>query len=216
MSMLMRFAVPALAAPAILLSACTGTPNRGVESVHQPVVSRSDYALDLATSGDALASGENVRLAGWLQSLRLGFGDRVSVDDPAGSAIQARAEIAAETARYGLLLADQAPTTVGAVVPGTVRVVVTRMAAAVPGCPDYSRMYEPNFNAHTSSNYGCAVNSNLAAMVAAPGDLVLGQAGDATSDPDRATKAIGQYRRSQPTGNGALPAQTTGGAGGGN
>ena len=72
--------------PALLLGGCMGTENRGLESVHQPVVSRSDYALDLGVSGGALASGEQQRLAGWVTTMRLGYGDRVAIDDPAGEA----------------------------------------------------------------------------------------------------------------------------------
>ena len=40
-----------LAAPALLLGGCMGTQNPGITSVHQPVVSRQDYALDVATAG---------------------------------------------------------------------------------------------------------------------------------------------------------------------
>ena len=69
-------------APALLLGACGGTVNRGLESVHQPVVSRSDYTLDVATSGNRLAPGEAQRLAGWMASMRLGYGARVAIDDP--------------------------------------------------------------------------------------------------------------------------------------
>ena len=47
---------------ALLLGGCMGTQNRGLESVHQPVVSRADYALDLGTAGDGLAPGEARRL----------------------------------------------------------------------------------------------------------------------------------------------------------
>jgi pilus assembly protein CpaD len=56
--------------PALLLGGCMGTENRGLESVHQPVVSRSDYAIDLGVSGGALAAGEQQRLAGWMNATR--------------------------------------------------------------------------------------------------------------------------------------------------
>jgi pilus assembly protein CpaD len=141
---------PLLLVPALLLSAC-GTYNGGVESVYQPVVQRNDYVLDLATSGYALAPGESQRLAGWMQSLRLSYGDHVSIDDGADGGT-ARAEIAGLTGAYGILLSDKAPTTVGQIAPGTVRVVVTRMTASVPKCPDFSRNYQPDFSASTSSN----------------------------------------------------------------
>ena len=37
---------------ALMLAACAGgTKNRGLESVHQPVVQRTDYVIDVATAG---------------------------------------------------------------------------------------------------------------------------------------------------------------------
>lgn len=202
---------PLLLAPALLLSAC-GTYNGGVDSVYQPVVARNDYVLDLATAGYALAPGEPQRLAGWMQSLRLGYGDRVSVDD-GGDGSTARAQVAAEAGRYGVLLSDKAPTTVGQIAPGTVRVIVTRMTASVPGCPDYSRVYQPDFSSSTSSNYGCATNGNLAAMVADPADLVRGAPGSPTSDATTGTKAVKALREAVPSGAGGstLKSESAGG-----
>jgi pilus assembly protein CpaD len=197
-----------LLAPALLIGGCSGTKNRSLESVHQPVVSRTDYVFDAATAGYGLADGEPRRIAGWLSSLRVGYGDRIYVDDPAGGS--ARDQVAAEAARYGLLISDPAPVTPGEITPGTVRVIVTRMKASVPGCPDYSHM-QPDFEASTSSNFGCASNSNLAAMVARPEDLVRGQPGAETSDPVSGTKAIDVYRKAPPTGAGGLKAATPGG-----
>lgn len=202
-----------LIAPALLVCACGGTVNKGVESVHQPVVQRNNYALDLATAGYALAPGEGKRLAVWLGTLRLSFGDRVTIDDPAASS-EAAAEIATEVARHGLLLGEQPPVTAGQITPGTLRVVVTRMTASVPGCPDHSRMNGPT--AQTSSNYGCAINTNLAAMVANPEDLVLGQPGDDLSDPSVGTKAIDQFRKAPPTGAQGLPSDNRVQGGGSN
>src|SRR3546814_3798029 len=63
----------ALALPALLVAGCGGTVNRGLESVHQPVVSRADYAFDLSTANGHLAPGEAQRLDGWLASLNVGY-----------------------------------------------------------------------------------------------------------------------------------------------
>lgn len=208
-----RLHLAAILLPATLLASCGGTLNRGVESVHQPVVSRTDYVFDVQSTGQGLATGENARLAGWLASLEAGYGDRLSVDDQPAFDPAARAAVAAEASRYGLLLADTAPVTVGALTPGTVRVVLSRMVAAVPGCPDYSRMYEPNYGAHTGSNFGCGINSNLAAMVARPEDLVRGRRGADVTDTATATKPIQALRDRQPPADAALPAVATGGTG---
>ncbi|MDB5706439.1 MAG: pilus assembly protein CpaD [Sphingomonas bacterium] len=190
--------------PALLLGACSGTKNRGLESVHQPVVSRTDYVFDVNTSGNTLAPGEDRRLAGWMASLRLGYGDRVAIDDPNPYGGGVRDDIAGQIARYGLLLSDDTPVTGAAVAPGTVRIVVSRMKATVPGCPDFSRTHQPEFESNTSSNQGCAINSNLAAMIANPADLVRGQPGADTNDTVASSRAIEAYRKATPTGAGGL------------
>jgi pilus assembly protein CpaD len=193
-----------------LLAGCAGS-NTGVESVHQPVVSRADYVLDVAARGGALAPGETRRLAGWLDTLKIGYGDRVSIDDPAGGATL-RTQVAGVLGEHGLLLADEAPATPYPVAPGTARIVVSRMAAAVPGCSDWSRMAGSYVDASAGSNYGCAVNTNLAAMVASPSDLVQG-AGGRGNDPATSYKAIDTYRKAAPSGAGGAitKSETTGG-----
>ena len=52
------------------------------------------------------------------------------------------------------------------------------------------------------SNFGCAVNGNLAAMVANPQDLVHGREGSGVGDNRTAVKAIDTYRKAAPTGAG--------------
>ncbi|TKD53067.1 CpaD family pilus assembly protein [Sphingomonas baiyangensis] len=189
-----RIPLAAVLLPATLLAGCGGTLNRSVESVHQPVVTRTDYVFDVQASGGGLDASERQRLAGWLASIGTGYGDRLYVDDAGSYDGATRAAIAAEASRYGLLLADGAPVTAGPITPGTVRVILSRSAATVPGCPDYSRMYEPNFGAHTSSNFGCGINSNLAAMVAQPEDLVRGRSGGDVTDAQTASKPIQALR----------------------
>jgi len=190
--------------PALLLGGCMGTTNRGLESVHQPVVARNDYALDLATGQNGLAIGEDRRLAGWMDAMHLGFGDRVAIDEAAYATGHARDEIAAVVASYGLLLSEERPVTAAPVAPGTLRVVVSRTRATVPGCPDWSRNSSNEFDANTSSNYGCAINTNLAAMIARPTDLVGGSDAPALADTMVNSKAIDAYRKKPATGAGAL------------
>jgi len=199
---------------ALLLGGCMGTQNSGLESVHQPVVSRADYALDLGTSRGGLAQGEAQRLAGWMATMRIGYGDRVAIDDPAGETPMVRAEVADVVARYGLLLSPDTPVTQAPVSPGAIRVVVTRMRADVPHCPDWSRDASNDLTSHTSSNYGCAMNRNLAAMVARPEDLVRGSAVSEGYDPASSFKAIDSYRKAPPTGagtGGGVRSESTGG-----
>jgi pilus assembly protein CpaD len=61
------------------------------------------------------------------------------------------------------------------------------------------------------SNYGCATNTNLAAMIADPEDLVRGKTGDSQVDAALSGKAIKAYREAPTTGTKGLKVETTGG-----
>lgn len=161
----------------LCLASCGTLPtNTSMYSVHQPVVERTNYAIDLASDGSGIASADQVRLNEWFDALGLGYGDRISIDDGNGYASSdAARDVAVAAAKRGMLMADTAPTTPGAIAPGNIRVVVTRSQASVPSCPDWSTTHENNYNAGNHSNHGCATNTNLAAMVADPEDLVRGR-----------------------------------------
>ena len=90
--------------------------------------------------------------------------------------------------------------TPGEVGPGTVRVVVSRRRAEVPYCPNWSVPSAPNFNNRNMSNFGCGVNSNIAAMVANPEDLIHGREASGAGDVNTAAKAVIFYRSTPPTG----------------
>lgn len=187
----------------------TAANNPSLNSVHQPVVQRTDFVLDLRTDGNGLPASEQDRLAGWLEGIRVGYGDRITVDEPGAYPLPAaRQDVARVVGRYGLLLSDAAPVLNGAVPPGAVRVIASRATASVPGCPQWSDPGILGTN-NTSSNYGCATNSNIAAMIANPEDLVLGQDGSGNGSASTATRAIRSYRERQPTGREGLPATST-------
>ncbi len=215
MSRIKTFA--ALAALGLGAGACsTAGPNQltagnnpSLYSVHQPVVQRTDFVLDLATDRDGVPTAELERLNAWFVSIGLGYGDTISVDDGEGAS-GARGDVARVAADYGLLLADGAPVTAGRVPPGSIRVVASRSTASVPGCPDWTA----NTNGitppqATSSNFGCATNSNLAAMIANPDDLIHGRDGSGSGSATTAGRAIRTYREGVPTGRNGLPQTTT-------
>lgn len=199
--------IAALAAPAVTLGGC-GTLNRGVDTVYQPVVSRNDYAFDVQVTQRGLAPGEAGRVAGWLASLRLRYGDHVAVDDPNPYGAAATTQVAAIAGQYGMTLDARAPITTAPLAAGMARVVVTRTSASVPGCPDFSRTGTSEFEGSTTSNYGCASQANMAAMVADPMDLVRGQPGTAEFDTRSSGRAIDAYRKAVPTGGGGVTIKT--------
>lgn len=194
---------------ASVLAGC-GPVNRGLESVNQPVVSRTDYVFDVAAPGyGGISSEEATRLDAWFSSIGVGYGDTIYVDDPEGRGdTSRRAGVAAITNRYGLLLAPGAPVTQGAVPPGALRVVVSRTDASVPNCPNWDLPSQPNFANSTTSNYGCAINGNLAAMIANPDDLVHGRAAGSL-DGNTAAKALTSYRAAKPTGEQGLKIESS-------
>lgn len=202
-----RITTSALLLATLALAGCGGPVNRGLESVNQPVVSRTDYVFDVAADRLGPTSPEAERLAAWFDALALGYGDKVSIDDPSHFDQTTRDIVAAILARRGLLLSDAAPVTAGAIAPGSARIVVSRSNAAVPDCPNWDRPSQPEFASSGMSNYGCATNSNLAAMVANPEDLVRGQAANG-SDARTVAKAIKQYRDTAPTGSQGLKAES--------
>jgi pilus assembly protein CpaD len=200
----------ALLAFAAALSGCQHTkadlPDRGVAPVNVPVVVHSDYVFDAAAPGGSVPASEQARLDGWFSGLGLGYGDTIYIDGPSP---EARADVAQVAGKYGLLVSEGAPVTQGAVAPGSVRVVVRRSRAQVPGCPNWSRPAQPNHNNRSMSNYGCGVNSALAAMVANPEDLVHGREGDPYIDAAAAGRGIGVYYTTPPTGKAGLKSVDT-------
>lgn len=167
-------------------------PQRGVSSINEPVVERRDFSFDVATGDGYLSPAEAARLDGWLQGLGAGYGDTVYVGGP--NAALVRPQIAGVAGRYGLLLAAGAPAVGGPLAPGMTRVVISRVTAGVPHCPNWDEKAVANANNHMLSNFGCAANSNLVAMVANPEDLVHGREGSGLSDAATASKAINLYR----------------------
>ena len=199
-----KFALVVAAAAA--LAGCQHTPydlpDRGLEAVNVAQISRADYVFD-ASAPAGLAPGEAARLDAWFRNLGLSYGDAIYVDG--GSYPDAaRNDVAQVAGTYGLMVTPGAPVTVGAVQPGTVRIVVSRLRAEVPNCPNWSRPAQPNDENRMHSNFGCGVNTNMAAMIANPQDLVHGRDGGAVTDPTTANRGVGLYRSTAPTGSKGL------------
>lgn len=178
----------------LALSACGGMPdNRSLYSIRQPVVERTSVALDVTTTPDGLPVSEERRVADWFEAMDLRFGDKVSVDDPLDRP-EARAAVAKLAGRYGLLLSDSPSVTAGSLAPGQARVTIQRSRASVPGCPDWSATSDATLGNGISPNYGCAYNSNLAAMVANPEDLIKGQKGSPDTYINTSDASIKAYK----------------------
>ncbi len=203
----------ALALMALPVAAVAGGTNRSVDSVHQPVVSHAAYTFDVQAGADgALAASEARRLDDWFVSIGLGYGDQVAIATGSGYYGPAvREGIADVVARHGLLVGEDSSAVAGAAPEGSVRLIVRRAMAYVPGCPDWRMKAESNMDLATSSNFGCGVNGNWAAMVANPEDLVRGQGTDSNLRTATSNRAISTYREKAPTGSGDLKQMSAGG-----
>lgn len=200
-----------VAISAVGLSGCTTGKmpvNRSLESAHQPVVQRTNYTFDVVSGPGGLAPTEARRLSGWFEAMDLRYGDRISIDDPVASSAT-RAAIEGVAGRFGLLVGEGAPATPGYVNAGSVRVVVSRSTATVPGCPDWDTKTDRNYNNATASGFGCAINGNLAAMIANPEHLVKGATGSGQTTVMSSDKAISSYRTQAPTGEKGLTKQSS-------
>ncbi len=201
----------------LALAGCGGMPqNQSLYSTKQPVIERTNYAFDVQSGSGGLTISEQQRLDDWFEAMNLRYGDRVSIDDPMMSAATRNA-VAALAGRRGILVSEGAPATAGYVQPGSARVVITRSSASVPGCPDWSVKSEMNYTNGTSPGYGCSVNTNMAAMVANPEDLISGNSGSGETYVRRSSQAVEAYREKAPSGaSGSLPGGGVGGGSGGN
>lgn len=174
------------------LSGCW-TDNRTLESVHQPVVQRTDYMLDIPAADD-LSDISAKQIVDWLDGLEPAYSDTISLDhgltQPTPLVVEKIAEL---VAHYGLTLSRPASLTKGTPLAGHIRIILSRRSAQVNDCPDWKRPSFATGAGQTLSNYGCATNGNIAAMVADPADLVTGRK-DKSADPNLASaKAIQGY-----------------------
>lgn len=187
----------------------TPANNFSVYSLHQPVVEHTNFVFDVRLEGDRVPDAELQRLTAWFHSIDVRYGDRLTIDEPRGyESAGARADVAQVAADFGLLIADGAPVTQGNVEPGTVRIVASRASARVEGCPSWTDTGIDS-PVRTGANYGCAINSNLAAMIANPDDLVRGQDGSSRDSAVVAGRAIRTYRERVPTGSQPLPSASS-------
>jgi pilus assembly protein CpaD len=75
--------------------------------------------------------------------------------------------------------------------------IVTAGGAYVPNCPNWSSSHLDSA-ALNDYNHGCAINSNLAAMIADPMDLIHGKS-DQTTDTENNMRAIKAWREAPAT-----------------
>jgi len=171
------------------------TVNAGILSVHQPVV--TDTTMTFALGG---GSADADRAEAWFEGIGLGAADTVAVEGTA------------DRLRIGEIAAARGARVIAGTARGPARIVVIRATANVPGCPDWRRGSYPELSGSTTSNFGCAVNANFAAMVADPNDLVIGRTAEPGTNSEDIQKAVRFHRETKVTGEKGLKQEASGGS----
>jgi len=176
----------------------------------------SQISLAFAGGSDRLAAGESARLHQLALSGRIGPGDRVTIAPSGGPLLQEErvAAISRELLRYGIV-ATAGP--LAAVPRDHAIVMIGRYMVTLPRCPNWSQYPASDFTNARTSNFGCAVASNLGLMVASPADLAGGRE-LANADGTPAISAMTRYLTDKvklpDTGAGAAALAASSGTGG--
>jgi pilus assembly protein CpaD len=204
----------ALLAGSALLAACASLPGghdpaAAIEGPTNPLAltPTEQYSAGFAEGADeillastgGLSANQSAALGELVMRWREDGGSGPIVVTAAGArAASATAAAAAEALRaYGVppgsvQRADAAPTADAAPVP--VRVGFATLTAVLPDCSTRWGSLTHTSSNQPHSGFGCAVSSNIAAMVANPRDLIQPRAA-APADGDRRADVIDKYRK---------------------
>ena len=152
-----------------------------------------DHDIHFAPRAKTLTSAQASGLADFMTRNSIREGDAVTVEN-AGSAstlTEARqSAVLAELRAFHIQAASASDPKLSA---NTIRVHADRTVVTAPSCPDWSKPEADEPNNLPSSNYGCATEANLAAMIANPADLVKPTVGG-KADGAAAARAVELYR----------------------
>jgi pilus assembly protein CpaD len=152
-----------------------------------------DHDINFARGTRTVAAGEVAGLSNFLRDNAVGSGDTVTVDSAKEASSLAAARQAAVFAELKALHIHAAPAPATTQVANAVRIHVAHAVVTAPQCPDWSKPEADDSDNSPSSNFGCATEANLAAMVANPADLAKGRS-SATADGAVLARGVELYR----------------------
>jgi len=180
-------------AAAILATAGCGSPDLAAPAAPAvevaPKLTRVDLAafdhdIHFARHAKSLTSAQASGLAKFMTRNSIHEGDAVTVVDAGNASTLTTARQSAVLAELRAFHIQAASAADPALSADTIRVHADRTVVTAPACPDWSKPEADEPNNLPSSNYGCATETNLAAMIANPADLVKpkqGGKGDAVA-----------------------------------
>jgi pilus assembly protein CpaD len=187
------------AAALALLAGCSPYPRAAWTPAEAPVETQvrwveSKHVVRFTPNDAALSPGERSRLA-FLSLARPESPDRVYVlaDDSTletRRATNVRDYLIERRVSQRQIMDGMA----GDEGPNALTIVVGRYIVIPPNCPNWSKPSGGDPNNRTSSNWGCATATNLGAMIADPGELVVGKTIDA-GDGTVSASSVDRYRK---------------------
>jgi pilus assembly protein CpaD len=196
----------AAAVSSVLLAGSCAAPMNGDGDLladpaanHPIAIEPGMQSLRLGVSSEGLMPGDAAQMDGFLANYRLHGSGSIAISAPPGQAGRAAIgyfaeRIAASGVSRDRILVSTRET------PGDFKVEISFIAyrASTTPCGDWSNNLANTSDNLTPRNFGCAVQQNVAAMIADPRDLQGPRPMDG-GDANRAATIIGKYEAGQPT-----------------
>ena len=167
---------------ALLGSACESVPEvyKGAIDMPKPevsVASTASHQINFGNQGTVLSGEEKSSLNAFIYQEKIGYGDELYFDfAPGDPNTWAKKQALDDYLKTIGVWVDGVSQSGNVSDPSTVMFVVTRYSASTPDCLALSRESFIPTELETNKIFGCITASNLAAHVANPKDLMVGQA----------------------------------------
>jgi pilus assembly protein CpaD len=152
-----------------------------------------EHNIHFAPRAKTLTSGQASGLSDFMTRNSIHEGDAVTVEAPDSPSTLRDARQTAVLAELRAFHIQAASATDSTLAVDTIRVHADRTVIIAPGCPDWTKPEADEPNNLPSSNYGCATEANLAAMIANPADLAKPKEGG-KSDAVALARGVEAYR----------------------
>lgn len=194
-------------AAAMALGACEMASNDRLASTdvaarHPIMVTSQTVRLPVFVAGGALPAPDAERLAGFVDEFLRAGGGVLEIAAPQAAGREqaiAQASVVREAALKRGVRPDEVQMRLSDEPAGAPLIVsYERYVAHAPACGDLSQNDAANDRNLAHPNFGCANQSNIAAMVANPADLVRPR-GETPADAARKSQVVQNYRAGQHT-----------------
>ena len=205
----LRSALRLTALCAILMAGSCAAPMNGPDSlmedpaVNHPITVQPSYEslkVSFSASDSGLLPEDSARFSRFVENYRDHGNGAISISAPAGSDTNAAVSYFADRIVEMGINRDHILVTTHDVRDGDTRIELDYVAfqAATEPCGDWSHNLGDTASNTSNPNFGCAVQQNIAAMVADPRDLIEPRVMDG-GDATRRAGVLDNYEKGKPT-----------------